>query len=434
VFGLRQFFAKFQRQGIARNASWMFGGQATSVFVQAAYFVLLARLLGAKEYGVFAGAFGLIGIVTPYSALGAGMLFMRYVPKQSELAPVYWGNSLLLTFVMSSLLAAAFAFLGPYYTHIDSPAMFVLLTVANCLFSQITLLSGFVYQSFEKMHYTATLILISNSVRLCVLVLMKVIWRHATALQWTVGITVGTGIAALWSIWITYRKVGGIAVDVPLALTRLWEGIGYSFAGSTQAIYNDVDKTLLSHYGMNAQNGPYTLAYRICDFGTAPIGAVDSAILPRFFLYGEERIGDVVRLAKKSLRAVLIMGAFVAVALLLVAPLAPMVAGKDFRSVTLALCWLCCLPLLRGIHRVSGSALTGLGYQSVRTVAQLIVALVNLGLNLWWIPRWGWIAAAWSSVASDALLAASNGVIFIILTRRAAARQQDQHLSLSLQS
>jgi O-antigen/teichoic acid export membrane protein len=32
------------------------------------------------------------------------------------------------------------------------------------------------------------------------------------------------------------------------------------------------------------------------------------------------------------------------------------------------------------------------------------VALLNIGLNLLILPRWSWVGAAWTSVASDAAL------------------------------
>ncbi len=408
---------------MARNASFIFGGQGLSFLIQAAYFVLLARLLGAAEYGVFSGAFALISIVAPYSALGANMLFMRYVPREAGTGPVYWGNSLLITAVLSAILAIAFAFFGPYYTHIQSPMLFVVLTVANCFLQQVILIAASVYQTFEKMQYTATLTLISNLVRLLVLVIMKLVWHHATALQWSVGMTVGTALAALWSVHIVYREISGIGFSVPLALRRLWEGVGYSFAGSTQAIYNDLDKTLLSHYNMSAQNGPYTLAYRITDFATSPIGAVDTVILPRFFQYGAERMPEVMHLFRKSMRTVVLMGVGVGVVLLLSAPLVPRIVGKDFTNIVLALRWLCVLPVLRGVHRVSGSALTGVGYQNARTGSQLVVAAINLGLNVWWIPRFGWIAAAWSSVVADALLAVFNVILLFWVRGRVLGAQ-----------
>ena len=67
---------------------------------------------------------------------------------------------------------------------------------------------------------------------------------------------------------------------------NLLEGFGYSFASSTATAYNDIDKTMLSYYGMNAGNGIYSMAYRIIDVATIPILAIREAAMPRFFRSG----------------------------------------------------------------------------------------------------------------------------------------------------
>jgi O-antigen/teichoic acid export membrane protein len=54
----------------------------------------------------------------------------------------------------------------------------------------------------------------------------------------------------------------------------------------------------------------------------------------------------------------------------------------------------------------------------LRTAAQVTVALVNLLLNLWWIPVFGWIGAAWSSLASDGLLAVLNTLLLFLGWKR----------------
>src|SRR5580698_8037033 len=90
-------FAQLRQHGVSRNAAWIFLGQGANVLLQAGYFVLLARLLGVREYGVFAGAFAVVNLVTPYSTLGAGMLFMRHVMVDRVRAAVYWGNSVAVT-------------------------------------------------------------------------------------------------------------------------------------------------------------------------------------------------------------------------------------------------------------------------------------------------------------------------------------------------
>jgi O-antigen/teichoic acid export membrane protein len=112
------------------------------------------------------------------------------------------------------------------------------------------------------------------------------------------------------------------------------------------------------------------------------------------------------------------LGAGIAVSILLLAPFIPRLVGRDFSGVLVALRWLCWIPLLRGIHRATGSALTGSGRQNLRTAAQVTVALVNLLLNLWWIPVFGWIGAAWSSLASDGLLAVLNTLLLFLGWKR----------------
>jgi O-antigen/teichoic acid export membrane protein len=78
-----------------------------------------------------------------------------------------------------------------------------------------------------------------------------------------------------------------------------------------------------------------------------------------------------------------------------------------------ALRWLCWLPALRGIHRLTGGALTASGRQTWRTASQFTVAGMNFLLILWWVPIHGWIGAAWASVAADGSLAIFNSALLL---------------------
>ncbi|WP_158749467.1 flippase [Acidobacterium sp. S8] len=403
---------------VSRNASWIFLGQGANFLLQAGYFILLARLLGVYEYGVFAGAFALVNAITPYSALGAGMLFMRYVTIDREEARVYWGNTLVITFLMSILIAVVFFFLGPVITKISHRSIFVVLVFANCLFSQIANLASMVFQTFEKMRLTATLSFLANLARFLILLVMQFTLHHATAVQWAYGVLGASACAAVVSIIWVRSAIGSFSCSPKLILRRIPEGFSFSFAGTTQAVYNDIDKTMLSHYGLNRENGFYTLAYRIIDFTTTPIVAMDSAILPRYFQLSREGMSPVIRLVIKSVRISILLGFVIAAGTLLLAPVVPHIVGRDFSGVLVALRWLCWLPLLRGIHRMTGSALTGSGYQNERTAAQFLAAAVNVVLNFLWIPAYGWIGAAWSSVAADGLLAVLNPIILLWASRR----------------
>jgi O-antigen/teichoic acid export membrane protein len=401
-------------------------GQGTNFLLQAVYFILLARLLGVIEYGIFAGVFAMVNILTPYSSLGSGMLFMRYVSANRANAGVYWGNALLTTAVVSSLVAIGLRFLGPSLLKTSNPTLVLELVVANCLFSQISIVAGKVFQTLERMPLTALITLSSSLARLIVLLGMGLHFQglaflrfaaapsageRATATQWALGILIGSGATALIAMALVRRTVGPVRCDPKLLVTKAGEGFGFSFAGTATSLYNDVDKVMLGHYGMVSQNGFYTLAYRVIDFATTPIGAIDAAVLPRFFHLYNAGLAPVIRLAVKSVKTAIIYAALIGVAIWFAAPLVPRIVGGDFSGVVTALRWLCWLPVLRSVHVLSGSALTSIGRQNMRTASQFSAAAVNLGLNFWWIPAYGWIGAAWSSVLCDGLLGILNATM-----------------------
>ena len=60
----------------------------------------------------------------------------------------------------------------------------------------------------------------------------------------------------------------------------------FALSYSTSGICDNIDKTMLGHYGMNAANGIYTMAYRAIDVATMPLYAVQGAAIPRFFRNG----------------------------------------------------------------------------------------------------------------------------------------------------
>lgn len=71
----------------------------------------------------------------------------------------------------------------------------------------------------------------------------------------------------------------------------------------------------------------------------------------------------------------------------------------------LVVTWLLPVLLFRAAHYFAADALTGAGFQGVRTAVQVGIVLLNLGLNLALIPVWGWRGAAVASWLSDGALA-----------------------------
>jgi O-antigen/teichoic acid export membrane protein len=105
--------------------------------------------------------------------------------------------------------------------------------------------------------------------------------------------------------------------------------------------------------------------------------------------------------------------------------------GSEYHASVEALRWLAPILILRTVHRFYSNSLTGAGFQGARTAAQAGVALFNVLLNLWLIPAYSWRGAAWSSLASDALLLVSTVLIVDRLGRfeREANRAEEDLIS-----
>jgi O-antigen/teichoic acid export membrane protein len=415
MISLKDEWNRIRLSMLARNAGWMFVGQGTGLLLQAVCFAVLARLLGALEYGIFAGAFAFVGLVAQYSTLGTGTVLLRYVPGNRKIFGVYWGNVLLVTLVLGSVLTLVLHLLGRHLLNPASAALVVLAAIANCFCAQLITETARVFQAFEEMRLTAALNLLTNFMRTMAAGTMMITMHHATAWQWSVVSLCVSIIPAGTSVVLISARYGRPRFAPKLFARHGLEGAGYSFAWSTASVYNDLDKTMLSHYGMNLANGIYTTAYRIIDMATIPLFAMRDAAMPRLFQLGRSGLSASSGLSLRLLKRALPISACAAAVIFLGAPLLPHVVGHGFAESVVALRWLCFIPILRSVHQMSGCALTGAGLQRYRTAAQFTAALFNFGLNVWMIPAYGWRGAAWSSLMTDGALACINWALMKVL-------------------
>ena len=271
---LRKEWARIRSSSLTYNAGWMMAGSGLGYVLQGIYFVILARLLGALQYGVFVGAFAFVNIVARYGTLGTGTILLRYVSIDRNKFAIYWGNLLLVTTVGGLVMTVVVHLVGRHLLNPASAALVMLAALANCFGTQITTCAAQVFQAVEQMRLTAVLNLLTNFLRTLAAVVLLLLFHRVTAWQWALISTVVSLIGSVVAISIILVHFGKPEFSLSLLRRRLVEGIEFAFAGSTTSAYNDLDKVMLSHYGMNAGNGIYTLAYRALDIAAMPVGSL----------------------------------------------------------------------------------------------------------------------------------------------------------------
>jgi O-antigen/teichoic acid export membrane protein len=424
---IRPFLMRAQKSVLVRNATWLFAGQGLSLIAQAFYFIVLARLLGTTQYGLLAGAVAMVAVVSQYSSLGSGLLFLRYVSPDHSRFRLYWGNILLSVFLLGTLLVLGLRLSGRWLVGAASVPLLFPIGISDCLFQQLSVCAGQVFQTFEKMKFSAALSLLSNVSRCILVVAMLAFMGRASAWQWAIASLIVSSAAAFIAVATVTRFFGLPLFSLPLAIRHLGEGFVFAISGSTTAVYNDVDKIVLSHFDMNRANGIYSMAYRVVNIGTMPIMAVGGAAFPRFFREGAKGIAATVPMARTLLRHTAVLGIGISAAMFFCAPLIPHLVGKSFAESVGALRWLCLIPFFRCFHLSAGDAISGAGHQKFRLFSQSIAATGNLLLNLYLVPRYSWHGAAWASLATDGTLGVTNWLAVIYLSRRPVPVLQSIH-------
>jgi O-antigen/teichoic acid export membrane protein len=400
-----------------QNASWLFAGQGLSFVVQGCYFIVLARLLGTTQYGLLAGAIALVSVVSQYGALGSGLLFLRYVSPDHSRFRVYWGNALISIFLLGGLLAVALRLFGRWFVGAASVPLLLPIALSDCLFQQLSGCAGQVFQTFEKMKFSTALILLASIFRCALAFGMLLALRRASAWQWAIGSLAVSAVSACIAFATVTRFFGLPSFSPSLFMRRLAEGFVFAMSGSTTAVYNDIDKVVLSRFGMDQANGIYSMAYRVVNIGTMPVMSIVGAAFPSFFRAGVQGIAATVPMARQLLKRTVVLGIAVAAVLFLCAPMIPHFVGKSYAESVSALRWLCLIPFFRCFHLSAGDAIAGAGQQKFRLISQLAAAVGNLLLNLYLVPRYSWHGAAWASLGTDGVLGAMNWLALFHLGR-----------------
>jgi O-antigen/teichoic acid export membrane protein len=406
---------------LARNTGWMLVGQGFKLLIQAMYFTVIARSLGPKNYGAFVGVVGLVGILLPFATLGSGFLLIQNVSRDKHQFRENWGRALLTTFLSATALFGVVALISHFLLPGNIPLKLIMMVAAADLFgTSIVGICGHAFIAFERMKWTASINVLLSALRLVAAVILASAHANPTALEWGELYFASTTIVSFVAFMLVLVKLGAPMFNFTNAV-EIKEGLYFSVNQSAQTIYNDIDKAMLARLSMLEATGIYGAAYRIIDVSFAPVASALVAAYPNFFRVGVDGMPATLRYVKPLILRALGYAALVAVALLAGAGVVPLVLGSEYRLTAEALRWLAVLPLLKAVHFFLADALTGAGYQALRTWICAGVALFNVSINMWLIPAYSWRGAAWSSIASDALLVCGIGAVVFVLVRRSRA-------------
>lgn len=410
---------RLRKSLLVRNTFAMLAGSGTRLLIQGIYFVLIVRALGAGQYGAFVGVVALVVILAPFSPLGMGQIIVRNVSRDRTAFYYSWGNALWMTCVSGSALVAVALLLARLVLAERVPFVLVfLIGLSELLLSAVSGVAGLAFQAVEQLHRTAQVQVVLTAARAAAAVALVLSVRHPTALSWGFFYFVSSGVGAIYAIILVTLKLGYPRLSLLHLRSDLREGFYFAISLSSKSIYDSIDRVMLVRLSTFGATGVYAAAYRLVDLSFLPVNALLASTFPTFFQHGVQGLQGTKRLVKRFLPFASVYALVACGVIILTAPVLPLIIGKDFSESVMALRWLSPLVLFRAVHYFLADSLTGAGFQGLRSAIQVLIAGLNVMLNLWLIPLYSWRGAAWASLVSDGMLAVCMFLTILFLERR----------------
>lgn len=399
--------AQLTKKNLFKDTSWMLLARLVNVVVQAAYFVIVARALGAENYGSFIGVTSIASLLFPFIALGSDNVLVKEVAVNRRVFSSHWGNTLLILCLNSVVVVAGLLLISSWILpdNISLFTIFILL-VADLFFLGLLEATNKAFRAVDLMQKTAQLVVLNTVGKLLAALCLVTFFApdssgRASVTVWAVLYFVSSVVIGVISLLAVSRLVESPTLELKRIKSDINQGIYFSIGMSASNINSNIDKTMLASMATLEATGIYGSAYRFINIGNVPLMALSNAAYARFFKEGAKGIRNCFKFAKKLLPVVIAYCIISFVGYQIVAPLIPKILGAEYANAVSTLRWLAPIPAITTLQWLAADTLTGSGYQKIRSMVQVVAAILNVILNLWLIPIYGLYGAIWATLTSD---------------------------------
>jgi O-antigen/teichoic acid export membrane protein len=367
--------------------------------------VMIARLLGPEARGIYGAAIVLGSIGAQFGNFGLHVSNTFYVAKHRSMLPVLLSNSLCVSAAGGGSISLVLLLLfkmRPAWAPVNGGVLRMVLALIPVT------LGGLLMQNLllgiQQVKWFNLVDVAGRGVTVVVCGTAALLFRSLKAEQ-VVGI-------ALLSTLVTFLLAAGRVLfitrrlprpDLTLLRSHVSYGIRpYVSCLSAYAVLK-IDVLMVKNMAGNAAAGYYSLASNMTDFIYMLPAVVAMMLFPALSSTADP--GQRWNRARKTLAGVTAMMVLIALCAAVVAkPLTGFAYGKEFLPAVPSFLVLCCAIVFYGANNVVSTYFASCGQPWFTVWIWPASALLNIGLNLYCIARWGIVGAAISSLVTYSML------------------------------
>ena len=385
----------------------MYLGTAEIVSRVLQFIVMLyaARLLSQEYFGKFSFALSLSLIAVVLADLGINTLLIREISRNKNLAGKYFANAFLVKVVLSFftylVIVAVLNILN--YPHDTRKIVYIIWLFT--ILSTFTELFYSIFRAFEMMFYDAFLkilrmVLLTSA---SLYVLFKGYGVFAFSFTFVFVEIIVVVIASLIAL-NKFIKLE-IAFDYGFMKPMIRKALPFGLAFVFGSIYFFIGSVMLSKMRGDTEVAIYSVAYNLALAILFIPTVYTNAIYPVLSRYFKESKAKLNLLYEKSFKYLYIIGLPISLGLYLLAGrIIFFFYGKVYSGSIIALQIISWYLFIKFLNFLLGTVLSSIDKQNKRMLGQGLTAGFNVLLNLFLIPKIGYIGAAWATFITEIFL------------------------------
>lgn len=412
--------ARVRFGGLARSSIAVMAWSVARLGAQLAWVLLLARCLGASNYGTFSGVASLAIAMSGFVGVGLSLKMYQDTARDLSIFSSRWRQAFQAFIVSGVCLAAIYFVIARIFFPAVDWCLLLAIAVSELTLAPLVALVGNAYAAHGQMGRAASVpVQLSFARLLGVFALLSV--SHVTSIEiygWLH--MLATGLAAGF-IWRTCtRRLDIQPSQEKLRWSVLKEGLGFSAVQASALALSTLDKSFALRWGGDLIAGRYVAAYRFVSVAVLPVDSLMIAVMPQLFRAGIKRdrtsIPLILLLALSTGGYGLVMGGLVWYS----ANLVPWLLGGSFSGAENAVRLLAWYVPLYCLRALGANVLLTFGWKTWRFLFEMAALTCMLVIAAWRIPSSGLSGAVSALLAAEVLLGTLVWVrvLYTLLTGR----------------
>jgi O-antigen/teichoic acid export membrane protein len=387
---------------LGRRTRWAAVVELLQLLSSTVAFLVLPSLLDTTDYGIMGGVTAAAVPALNLSNMGSHILLLRRAARGEDLRWA-WQRAITLGTIGPGLSVLVLISLHPVLLPQVDWTVYTLLVVGGVVAFWLSELVVYLPIGLGHLRNAAVLRFATFLTRVSALAWFAV-YGGAELVNWAWANLIGFAAAGLLGLVIIHRMYGvapGFRRD---AVADVRPGLPFSVNGASENLVDGADRFLLLRFDHNYDAGIYTLGGRAIHFAFVPIRMLLRAHDSELYAAGKHGVRSALQISIRLAPSGVLLGFGAAVTFWLVAPVVPWILGQKWQDAPDVIRLLSFLPALRSMQYMVGNTLSASDRQWSRFGATLFTAVLNLVLNLIFLPNGGWRTAVATTLVSELAL------------------------------